>query len=143
MTDRYGCAMGARMGRSLRQNDAMRLLFAGLMALALFVRIAVPAGFMPGSTAHGITVELCSGVAGQKILIDLDAPAKRDAGNMADGACLFASGIAPHLLAPAVLGVVFALLPVLAAPLGTAIADLTPHRLAAPPPPSQGPPSSR
>ncbi|ATE65091.1 hypothetical protein [Rhizorhabdus dicambivorans] len=64
-----------------------------LVALALAVRALVPAGYMAGTSSTGLTVELCSGVAGESITIALPTdPAKDGHGKaQADGPCSFAA----------------------------------------------------
>lgn len=132
------------MGQILRYSATSRLAFALLMACALAVRLLVPAGYMPGTSSHGITVELCSGIAGQKVFIDLGkSPTKAPSGHEKSKDCTFSAGLGLGLSPPIEDGAVLVALLTLAPPLGAAIADLTPHRLAAPPPPAQAPPSPR
>ncbi len=132
------------MGKIFRCSAAARLAFALLMACALAVRVLVPAGYMPGTSSLGITVELCSGVAGQKVFIDLaKSPAKAPSGHEKSKDCTFAAGLGLGALPLIEGGAGLIALLTLAPPLGAAIADLTPHRLAAPPPPAQAPPSPR
>jgi hypothetical protein len=44
-----------------------RLLAAAIVALALFVKILVPTGFMIGSETGTVTIELCSGTGPMKM----------------------------------------------------------------------------
>lgn len=123
----------------LRESRSFNGLIAVLLALVLVARLVAPAGYMPTATAQGVVVALCSGSEGHSIRLDLGrkAPAQKPA---ADAPCAFA--VAPTLAldtdAPAL-----SLATVMpeAQPMG-AIADLTVHRLAAPPPPAQGPPAA-
>ncbi len=132
------------MVQIFRYSAMARLTFAMLMACALAVRVLVPAGYMPGTSSHGITVALCSGVAGQKVFIDLGkAPTRAPSGHEKSKDCTFAAGLGLGVYPPVEDGAVLVALLTLAPPLGPAIADLTPHRLAAPPPPAQAPPSPR
>lgn len=133
---------GLRMNAWIRQTQAGRSLFAMAMLLVLSLRVLVPVGYMPTATAQGIVVQLCSGVEGQKIVIDLGKKVPGEKQSAADSPCLFSTGLGQavlptglQLLLPALYGYV----PMV----GAAIADLTVHRLAAPPPPSQGPPALR
>ncbi|PVX29007.1 hypothetical protein [Sphingomonas pokkalii] len=55
----------------------MRSLAAALFACALLLRIAIPAGFMPAQTAHGIVVRMCDGMSsGKTMVIDVGLPDK-------------------------------------------------------------------
>jgi hypothetical protein len=40
-----------------------------LFAIALVLRIAIPAGFMPTQTAHGMVVTICDGAGGGKTMV--------------------------------------------------------------------------
>ncbi len=113
---------------------------ACLAMLALFLQVAVPPGFMVGRTDSGPAIVICTGHG--PLQIGQDGPGKPGKPSKATqaGACVFAGhgGFAPP--------------PGLANPASRRIArivetavselDLLPGRgLAAPPPPSQGPPS--
>lgn len=55
----------------------MRSLAAALFACALLLRIAIPAGFMPAQTAHGIVVRMCDGMSsGKTMVINVGLPDK-------------------------------------------------------------------
>ena len=43
-----------------------RLLTAGIIALAMFLKVLVPAGFMVGNQAGSITIEICTGYGPMK-----------------------------------------------------------------------------
>ncbi|WP_448662630.1 hypothetical protein ACG3SL_18530 [Sphingomonas sp. CJ20] len=44
-------------------------------AFALLLRIAIPTGFMPAQTAHGIVVRMCGGMAsGTTMVLDIGVP---------------------------------------------------------------------
>ncbi|MBT2187827.1 hypothetical protein [Sphingobium nicotianae] len=129
------------MYRLIRQSDLARGFLAVAMVLALLMRIAVPAGFMPTSIDGKLVVQLCTGTGPATMTLDIgkDAPAP-DKHKMADSPCAFSGGFAGGLIdavAPVVLAPALALLQLVN---GAAIADLTVHRLAAPPPPAIGPP---
>lgn len=122
--------VGHRMGRA----------WLGLAAaLALAVRLLVPAGFMPVSTAEGVVVTLCSAAGSHDVRLDLGGkvpPAEHGAA----GDCIFAATAAP------LLGSALALpLPIrIVLPtqlLATALGLDLPSRMAAPPPPPIGPPA--
>jgi len=129
------------MHRLTRHSDFARGFLAVAMLLVLAMRVAVPAGFMPISLDGKLVVQLCTGSGPATLTLDIgkDAPApgKHKA---ADSPCAFSGGFAG--------GLIDAALPVMLTPVlalqrlrqGAAIADLTVHRLAAPPPPAIGPP---
>jgi hypothetical protein len=112
-----------------------------LLALVLAMRVLVPTGFMPVMAAQGMVVTMCTSAGAVDIVVDVDrdGPVKPHQNN--DDPCVFAVGLSAGLVAMAG--------PMLVAPLLTladpvhdrAIADLTVHRLAAPPPPAIGPPA--
>lgn len=60
----------------LRRLDPRLLLL--LMAAALALRIAVPAGFMPVADGHGLRVEICTGSGPQTVEIDPGTTPERD-----------------------------------------------------------------
>lgn len=124
----------------VRTSRIGRPLFAALVLLALAIRVAVPTGFMPTATERGVVVSICTGEGVLSHVIDLgdqDSGAKQQGGQ---SHCLFASAFGGALL-PDLAGEARQLwMPALVS-LGTAIAHLTIHRLAAPPPPSQAPPA--
>jgi hypothetical protein len=66
------------------------------MLLAILIRAAVPAGFMPvfNTDQRIITVAMCSGHADQTIQIDFDAPEQDEQ----SPACPFASLASPAVL---------------------------------------------
>jgi hypothetical protein len=115
-----------------------------LLALALAVRVLVPAGWMPAQ-GQGMAITICSGAGAESVWIDADGKIHKhdpSQGSMADHPCAFAGMGAPMLggdVPPPPL-----LLPVPR----DAIASLaqTPatigQGLAAPPPPATGPPAT-
>jgi hypothetical protein len=111
---------------------------ACLAVMALVLQIAVPAGFMPARADGRLAIVICTGHGPLLALSDTHGkPEKAPA--TGGGMCAFAGhgGVAP---APTPLtlsqsGVVFVVEP------STPAGDLQPGRgLAAPPPPSRGPP---
>ena len=115
-----------------------------LVVLAVFLRILVPAGWMPATSGNGYAITLCTGIGSISAWVDdkgkihKEAPAKAKT----DHPCAFAGfsaamdlpawenglAITPHVAA------------YLHAPLATAAA--VGRGLAAPPPPPTGPPAS-
>lgn len=131
-----------QMSNWVRQSQAGRGLFALLMLCALAIRVAIPTGFMPTQSIHGIVISFCTGHGAVKAVLPIEKGGEpADHQKSKGGECTFAAGLGGGLLNAA------ASAPwtpsALLAPLvsSRAIADLTVHRLAAPPPPSQGPPA--
>ena len=74
----------------LHRHAAIALL---IVALALAVRALVPTGYMASASPTGLTVELCSGVAGKTITIALPGQDNhREQGKAhADAPCAFSA----------------------------------------------------
>jgi hypothetical protein len=133
--------MGPGMIGGLRKGWIGEAAVAAALFLVLFARILVPSGYMPVATANGVLVTLCTGNGPVEMLLDLGrdhAPAKHDSSGM-DAPCAFAGMGGGTLAAAPVLAVFVAI--EAGRTLSRAIADLTVHRLAAPPPPAIGPPA--
>jgi len=116
-----------------------------LIACALFLRLIVPAGWMPASS-DGRWIELCTGMGAVTAWVDVDGAVHDEAPDpgksKADGACVFA-GFAAALAAPSSpvaidLPLIAAAVPPMAFPLAVGIG----RGLAAPPPPPTGPPAA-
>jgi len=111
----------------------------GLAVLALFVQILAPPGFMVGRDGDHLSIVICTGHGPASALSDLTGHPDKSPQTRHDAPCVFAGhavGAAPPLMALIARPIALA---TLAAPV--ALFDLTPGRgLAAPPPPSQGPP---
>ena len=130
------------MNAWVRDSKAGKSLFAIAVLLALSLRILIPTGFMPTVSSHGIVVELCSGMSGKTVTIDIGKKSNGDGGqHNAENPCAFAAGLGHGLISAADLPTIQPFIFGLTIFVGTAIADLTISRLAAPPPPSQGPPA--
>lgn len=125
----------------IRQSRTGRALLAAAMLLALVLRMAIPTGFMPSVSAHGVAIQICSETGGKTVLLDLGEKAPGDSRHAADSPCVFASTLGHGLLAAAELLGIQPFVYGMTILVGAAIADLTVHRLAAPPPPSQAPPA--
>lgn len=130
----------------VRHSRALRALFAVLAALVFAARLVSPAGFMPVATAHGVMVTLCTGQGAVKMLVAREGVPDGHHQGDHDGApqehCPFAgTAAAPSL--PAVDP-----LPTLAVwhlptgPIAFALKTGWIAHLAAPPPPSSGPPAN-
>ncbi len=129
------------MGGLIRHSSVARGVFVALALLVLSMRVLVPAGFMPVSLDGKMVVQLCTGTGPATMVINLGkttpAPDKHKAG---DSPCTYAGGFAGGLIEAVSPAVLLPALAIMRLPQGAAIADLTVHRLAAPPPPAIGPP---
>ena len=133
------------MSGALHQRAGLRAAFLTLAFLALVMKVAVPSGFMiaaPGSGA-GFPLVICTG-HGEILKTLPDGKGGRSKGgeskSKSDAPCAFAGHAAPPTPAvgPEIAVATFAH----AIQLITIRFDLVPGRgLAAPPPPSQGPPT--
>lgn len=75
-----------------------RLAFGALLALALAMKLVMPAGFMPVAGAGKLMVLVCTQFGPQRVAIDVPgAPAKPDDAAKADQPCVFA-GLTQALL---------------------------------------------
>ena len=123
------------------KTSIARQLATALAMLALAFQFAIPSGFMVARGADGPAIVICTGHG--PLLAhhgERGQPGKSPSSN-SGGVCAFAGhGGAP--VAPPVLSLIGARFEALAV-LPAARPDLAPGRgLAAPPPPSQGPPAS-
>jgi hypothetical protein len=111
-----------------------------LSLVALLLQILVPAGYMVSTDPAGASLVICTG-KGPLSAADLGHQPGKPPAPHADMACAFAGHGA--LAAPPTLSVMAHASVQVAPSLAQPFQDLTPGRgLAAPPPPSQGPPSS-
>lgn len=129
------------MNAWIRKERAGKSLFAIAALFALSLRILVPAGFMPTASATGMVLALCSQADGKTVTIDLGEPGPGKKQHAADRPCVFATGLGHGLLTAALPSAILPYVYGVTVFVGTLIADLTVHRLAAPPPPSRGPPA--
>lgn len=128
----------AMTGRILESRSA-RGVFVAAVFFVLLLRTLVPSGFMPVEMDGKIVVQLCTGSGTKTILVDIGKKSPADEHKASDKPCTFAGftgALLPPMLPPVAVPPLLAIL----LPFGTAIADLTVHRLAAPPPPAIGPP---
>lgn len=125
----------------IRESRGGRSILAVLFALALAIRIAIPTGFMPAAAPGGIVITVCSGMGETKAFIPIEKEGDQDRHSTAETPCTFAAGLGSGLTTPNAAVSAPLLSPFAAVPASRAIADLTVHRLAAPPPPAHGPPA--
>ena len=126
-----------RAGRA--KNEGVRRWAFGFALLALIVQILAPPGFMFGRQGDRAGLVICTGHGAANSLSDLAGHPGKGPQSRHDAPCAFAGlgvAAAPPLIALAVR-------PTLPATEAASLTrfDLAPGRgLAAPPPPSQGPP---
>ncbi|WP_416464753.1 DUF2946 family protein [Sphingomonas sp. VDB2] len=131
---------------AIRQSEGARGWLAALALLVLAIQLIAPAGFMPVRTEKGVVVTLCTGQGAVNVVVPRgEAPGRHgqpDDGMTGQQHCPFAASIQP-VVPP----LVAADLPlpawqlaygVIAFALKTGVIA----RLAAPPPPSSGPPAT-
>ena len=130
----------------IRQSEAARGLLAALALLVLAIQLIAPSGFMPVRTDRGVVVTLCTGKGAVNVVVDRGhAPGKERPGE--DGApvqqhCPFAASV-PLLVPPlAVADIALPAWQLAFGPIAFALKTGLVARLAAPPPPSSGPPAN-
>lgn len=125
----------------IRESRGGRNILAVLFALVLAIRIAIPTGFMPTAAPSGIVITVCTGMGEAKAFLPIEKKGDQDRHGTAESPCTFAAGLGSGFTAPDLAGPAPVIAPLAAAPASRAIADLTVHRLAAPPPPAHAPPA--
>jgi hypothetical protein len=111
-----------------------------LVLLALFVQLLAPPGFMVGRHGDHASIVICTGHGPASSLADLASHPGKAPQSRHDAPCVFAGHAVGAAPSPTALIARPIAISTLAAT--TARFDLTPGRgLAAPPPPSQGPPT--
>lgn len=128
-------------GASLDRGQGRGRIALAFAVAALFMRLLVPAGWMPASE-RGLAITLCTGTGAQQAWVDGQGKIHKGkpGEGQADHPCVFA-GVAALLDLPSGIDLPAAPLVFAAAPplfAGTVVA--IGHGLAAPPPPSTGPP---
>ncbi len=144
------------MTGAIHQHRGLHALFGVLVALVLMTRLLAPSGFMPVMTSEGVMVTLCTGQGAVRMMVARDLLpesriAKGEGGHQDDGStgndptgndhCPFAAAALPAFPSQDI----FAILPVWHLPTGPIAFALRTGwiaRLAAPPPPSSGPPAN-
>lgn len=135
---------------AIRHCDHARGLLAALALLVLGIQMIAPTGFMPVRTERGVVVTLCTGQGAINVVVardrapnvDHDGNHRSDDGMAGQQHCPFAASmqpvVPPLILADLPLPAWQLSFGVIAFALKTGIIA----RLAAPPPPSSGPPAS-
>jgi hypothetical protein len=126
---------------AVRKSLMSKRVLAALFLLAMALRVLAPAGFMPEVGDRGLVLRLCSGSGAQTVVVVPGKTTPDEPQNASGETCLFGAAPGQGLVMPAALPAMAAMLPRLPLVFATAIAHLTVHRLAAPPPPSQAPPA--
>lgn len=124
----------------VRESRGARSILAVLFALVLAIRIAIPTGFMPTSAPSGIVISVCTGMGQVKAFLPTGKEGDQDRHGTAEQPCTFAAALGA-LLFPPLPDAMAPIAAALDAPAPRALAHLTTHRLAAPPPPAIGPPA--
>lgn len=132
---------------AIRQSEAARGLLAALALLVLALHVVVPAGFMPVRTDRGVVVTLCTGRGAVNVVVAHGmAPDKsghqREDGMAGQSECPFAASLQP-IVPPQPWSTLS--LPIWQRVFGAiafALKTGVIARLAAPPPPSSGPPAT-
>lgn len=130
---------------AIRQSDAARGLLAALALLVLAIQFVAPSGFMPVRTDRGVVVTLCTGQGAVNVVVDRgQVPGKHDSpddGMQGQQHCPFAASVQP-VVPPLVLAdVPLPAWQLAFGPIAFALKTGLIARLAAPPPPSLGPPA--
>ena len=134
---------------AVRRSEEARCLLAALALLVLAIQLVAPSGFMPMRTESGVVVTLCTGQGAVNVVVerarfdrnDTSGKHRPDDGAPGQQHCPFAASVQP-LVPPLVL----ADLPLPAwqlafGAIAFALKTGLIARLAAPPPPSSGPPA--
>lgn len=127
------------MLRILRHPSQVRLIALWAVALALALKMLVPAGTMPIADSQGVRITLCTGAGAVETVLDLGGKQhQQDEGKAAHQPCAFAA------LGMDVLGGNDAVPPLPTIPASAAMVTLPPLPARAPPPaalpPATGPP---
>ena len=134
-----GHCQGVTVDRTLTRHIALAFI-----ACALLLRILIPTGWMPATGVDGmIRISMCTGMGAQTAWIDRDGKIHKDApssGHHDPQPCGFGVLAYGFDQPPAVILPLPALAPVVAVLMARQSLSIG-HGLAAPPPPSTGPPS--
>lgn len=129
------------MIRRVQESRSRCNILAVLFALVIAIRIAIPTGFMPTTAPDGIVISVCTGIGETKAFLPTGKDDGQDRHSPAEGPCTFAASLGGADIPSPAAAAVPVIAPVSNAFASRAIADLTVHRLAAPPPPALGPPA--
>ncbi|WP_150291655.1 hypothetical protein [Sphingobium estronivorans] len=130
---------------AVRQSESAKGLLAALALLVLAIPLVAPSGFMPVRTDRGVVVTLCTGQGAVNVVVDRgQAPGKHhrpDDGAPGQQHCPFAASVQPLVPPLALADLVLSAWQLGFGPIAFALKTGWIARLAAPPPPSSGPPA--
>ncbi len=118
-----------------------RGMFAALLALALAVRVLIPAGFMPVVQSDGVVVALCNGVDAATVVVDFGKKPIDKPHESGVAGCSYAAGLGSGILLATAIAFAAPMSAALAVTPGQSAAQRAFASLAAPPPPAIGPPA--
>ncbi|AMK24460.1 DUF2946 family protein [Sphingobium sp. SJ10-10] len=131
---------------AVRRSELAKGLLAALALLVLAIQLVAPSGFMPVRTDRGVVVTLCTGQGAVNIVVDRgQAPAKDhapDDGMAGQQHCPFAASVQPVVPPLALADLPLPVWQLGFGPIAFALKTGLIARLAAPPPPSSGPPAT-
>ncbi|MFI4973435.1 MAG: DUF2946 family protein [Caulobacterales bacterium] len=128
------------MLRTWRWHEGARRRAVGFALLALVLQVLAPPGFMVAREAGRATIAICTGHGPAYALADLAGHPAKQPKSKPDAPCAFAGHVV--VASPPIAALIASPVARPRAPLVAARLDLAPGRgLAAPPPPSQGPPN--
>ncbi|WP_375195806.1 DUF2946 family protein [Sphingobium sp.] len=130
----------------IRQSERARGLLAALALLVLAIQLIAPSGFMPVRTDQGVVVTLCTGQGAVNIVVEREhAPGRHgspDDGMQGQQHCPFAASVQPVVPPLALADLPLPAWQLAFGPIAFALKTGLIARLAAPPPPSSGPPAT-
>lgn len=135
------------MMRAIRQGEGARGLLAALALLVLAMQMIAPSGFMPVRTDRGVVVTLCTGTGPVNVVVPRgQAPEKGghrpDDGMTGQQHCPFAASVQPVVPPMMAADLLLPAWQLAFGPIAFALKTGLIARLAAPPPPSSGPPAT-
>lgn len=131
---------------AIRQSERVRGLLTALALLVLAIQLLAPTGFMPVRTDKGVIVTLCTGQGAVNVVVPRgEAPGKHGEPN--DGMtgrqhCPFAASVQPIVPPLIAADMPLPAWQIAFGPIAFALKTGVIARLAAPPPPSSGPPAT-
>ena len=139
------------MTGAFHRTGTLRALFGVMVALVLAARLLAPAGFMPVVTPQGVMVTLCTGQGAIKMMVERAHPPEgrlhistgqqQDDGQQGQDHCPFAGAAAAQSLPQTEVAPTLSVWHLPTGPIAIAVKTGWIARIAAPPPPSSGPPS--
>jgi hypothetical protein len=130
---------------AIRQSEGARGILAALALLVLAIQTIAPSGFMPVRTEQGVMVTLCTGTGPVNVVVPRGQAPERnghhgDDGMTAQQHCPFAASVQPAVPPLVAADLLLPAWQLAFGPIAFALKTGWIARLAAPPPPSLGPP---